>query len=283
MKKVYLSFSLALAAVLLTFGLQAQIQTPSASPTEEFKIRVGLTNIKVVYSRPGVKDRAIFAADGLQPYGQFWRVGANQPTQISFSDDVKLGGKDIKSGTYTLLAKPGKSTWTVMAFPFEGGQWQDYTEKDPAASWSIKPVMLKDKVETFRIDVNNVRDASADINLEWENTRITLPLELEVDSRVMASIEQAMAGPSIGEYWAAANYLNSKDKDLEKALEYAQKVTAVNKAYWSLRLEAVLLGKLGKKADAIAVAKKSLALAKEANDNAYIQMNQASIKEWSKK
>ncbi len=283
MKKVMLQFCMILAGFLMMPNSQAQIQTPAASPTEEFKVRVGLTDIKVVYSRPSMKGRTIFAADGLQPYGTFWRVGANAPTQITFSDDVKLGGEDLTKGTYTLLAKPGKSSWTVTAYPFEGGQWQAYTEKEPAASWSIKPVMLKDKVETFRIDVNNVRDEGADINLEWENTRITLPLELEVDGRVMASIEQAMAGPSVGEYWAAANYLNSKDKDLEKALDYVQKVTAVNKAYWSLRLESVILGKLGKNAEAIKVAKESLAKAKEAKDNAYIQMNEASIKEWSKK
>jgi hypothetical protein len=282
MKKRMLQLSFALAVMLMAFNTQAQIQTPSASPTEEFKVRVGLTDIKVVYSRPSVKGRKVFAADGLQPYGKFWRVGANAPTQITFSDEVKLGGKAIPAGTYTLLAKPGKTEWTVMAFPFEGGQWQAYTEKEPAATWTLKPAMLKDKVETFRIDVNNVRDESADINLEWENTRITLPLELEVDSRVMASIEQAMAGPSVNEYWAAANYLNAKDRDLEKALEYVQKVTAVNKAYWSLRLESVLLGKLGKTKEAIKVAKASLAKAKEANDNAYIQMNEASIKEWSK-
>lgn len=283
MRKLMLQLSLLLAGMLIAFNTQAQIQTPAASPTEEKKIRVGLTDIKISYSRPGVKGRTIFAEDGFQPYGEFWRVGANNLTEIEFSTEVKLGGQELSAGNYTLLAKPDKAKWTVMAFPNEGGSWQSYTTKEPVATWSIHPVMLKDMVETFRIDVNNIRNESADINLEWENTRITLPLELEVDSKVMASIEQAMAGPSVNEYWAAANYLNAKDRDLEKALEYVQKVTAVNKAYWSLRLEAVLLGKLGKKEEAIKVAKASLAKAKEANDNAYIQMNEASIKEWSKK
>ncbi len=283
MKKVFVRFTMAVALVMMAFSLHAQIQTPGASPTEEFKIRVGLTDIAVTYSRPGMKGRAIFGADGLLPYGEFWRVGANAATKIEFSDEVTLGGKKIPAGAYTLLAKPGKTEWTVMAFPYESTNWQSYTEKEPAETWTIKPAMLNDVVETFRIDVNNIRDESADINLDWEKIRITLPLEVEVDSKVMAQIEQAMGGPTVSEYWAAANYLYSTNRDLDKALEYAQKVTAANPQYWTLRLESLLLGKMGEKDEAIKVAKKSLEMAKKAGDNAYIRMNEASIEEWSKK
>jgi len=283
MKKVSLRLGIALAGILLAFQMQAQIQTPAPSPTEEFKVRVGLTDINVTYSRPGVKGRAIFAADGLLPYGEFWRVGANQATKIEFGSEVTLGGEDLPAGAYTLLAKPGKSEWTVMAFPYESTNWQSYTEKDPAATWTIKPTRLNDMVETFRIDVNNIRDESADINLEWEKTRITLPLEVEVDSKVMAQIEEAMGGPSLNEYWAAANYLYKTDRDMEKALEYVQKFTAANPAYWNLRLESLILSKLGKKDKAVEVAKKSLKMAKEAGDNNYVRMNEKSIKEWTMK
>ncbi len=283
MRKVFLRLGVVMAAMILAINLDAQIQTPAASPTEEFKITVGLTEIKVTYSRPGMKGRTIFSEDGLQPYGEFWRVGANQITKIEFSDKVKIGGKEIEAGAYTLLAKPGKTEWLVNAYTHEGGGWPAYVEKEPVASWTLKPTKLNDEVESFRIDVNNLRDESADINIEWENTRITLPLELEVKSRVMANIDRVMAGPSWQEYWAAANYLNSTDTDLDKALGYVQKVVEMNSQFWNVRLEAVLLNKLGKKSEAIAAAEKSLKLAKEANNTAFIKMNEDSLKEWAKK
>ncbi len=178
MKKTILRFSLLIAALSLTIGLQAQ-DKPAPSPASKLEQRVGTTEITITYSRPGVKGRTIFGKDGLQPYGEFWRVGANQATKIEFSKDVKVGGKDLSAGAYAILAKPGKSEWMVMMYSFEASGWGSYREKEPAASWTIEPVELKEMVETFRIDVNNLRDYSADINLEWEKTRITLPIEVK--------------------------------------------------------------------------------------------------------
>jgi len=173
-----LRFSLLFAALSLTVGLQAQDE-PAPSPASKLEQRVGTTDITITYSRPGVKGRTIFSKDGLQPFGEFWRVGANAATKIEFSKDVTVGGEELSAGAYAILAKPGESEWMVMMYPYEGRGWGAYREKDPAASWTIEPVELDQLVETFRIDVNNIRDYSADINLEWEKTRITLPIEVK--------------------------------------------------------------------------------------------------------
>lgn len=178
MRKAILRLSFVLAVMALTFSLQAQ-DKPAPSPASKVEQRVGTTDITITYSRPGVKGRTVFAEDGLQSYGEFWRVGANAATKLEFSKDIKMGGKDIPAGAYTILAKPGKKEWTLMAFPYEASRWGTYTEKEPAATWTLKPVALKDMVETFRIDVNNIRDYSANINLEWENTRIEIPIEVK--------------------------------------------------------------------------------------------------------
>ncbi len=178
MKRTFLRLSFLLAALSLTIGLQAQ-DKPAPSPASKLEQRVGTTDITITYSRPGVKDRTIFSKDGLQPYGEFWRVGANQATKIEFSKDVKVGGEELSAGAYTILAKPGKSEWMVMMYAYEANGWGSYRQKDPDASWTIKPEAMKEMVETFRIDVNNIRDYSADINLEWEKTRITLPIEVK--------------------------------------------------------------------------------------------------------
>ncbi len=180
MRKAILRLSFVLAAMALTFGLQAQ-DKPAPSPASKVEQRVGTTDIVITYSRPGVKGRTVFAADGLQPYGKAWRVGANAPTKLEFSKDFKMGGKDIPAGTYTLLATPGKKEWTLKVYAWDDSarSFMAYAEKDAAATWTLTPVMLKDKVETFRIDVNNIRDYSANINLEWENTRIEIPIEVK--------------------------------------------------------------------------------------------------------
>ena len=176
MKNVILRFSFLMVAMALTMVVQAQDKA-APSPASKVEQRVGTTDITITYSRPGVKGRTIFG--DLVKNDKFWRVGANSATKLEFSKDIKMGGKDIPAGAYTILAKPGKKEWTLMAFPYEAAGWNSYTSKDPAATWTLAPVALKDMVETFRIDVNNIRDASANINLEWENTRIVIPIEVK--------------------------------------------------------------------------------------------------------
>jgi len=105
----------AMSGLFLASALQAQtpqIDFPAASPACALKQRVGLTDIEIVYSRPGVKGRTIFG--GIVPYGQVWRTGANEATKITFSTPVKLEGKDIPAGTYGLFTIPGEDEWTVI-------------------------------------------------------------------------------------------------------------------------------------------------------------------------
>src|SRR5687767_4372474 len=100
--------SIVACSLLLTSGLlaQSQVQFPSPSPSATVKQRVGLTDIEIAYSRPSVKDRAIFG--GLVPYDAVWRTGANASTDVTFSTPVKLNGAEVPAGKYGLYTIPGK-------------------------------------------------------------------------------------------------------------------------------------------------------------------------------
>lgn len=280
-----LSFKALLSGALLLSASSAfsQIQTPSPSPTAELKQRVGLTDVTIVYSRPSVKDRIVFADNGIVPFGQVWRTGANSATKLSFSDPVKVGGIDLKKGDYTILTTPGATQWKVALYAYEGSSWNAYMTKTPVGEFMATPEKLANKVETFTMDINNIRNEGATIDLAWANTKVSLPLSVEVDSRVMAAIDRAMAGPSAGDYSAAATYYFENKKDLNKALEWIQKANAMGTpAYWTLHREALILGDLGRKKEAIAVAERSMAEAAKAKDDTYVRLNKEAIAKWSK-
>ena len=260
----------------------AQISTPSPSPTAEVSITVGLTDVTVNYSRPGVKDRTIFAEDGLVPFGNMWRTGANAATKLTFGDDVKLGGSVVEAGSYALLTIPMAEEWKFMLYPYESGNWGSYREKDPAAAFMASVSNAGRMVETFTIDINNLRNNSASIDFMWEETLVSVPLEVEIHERVMADIKRTMAGPSSGDYYAAASYLHDSGTNLETALEYIQKANeGENARFWMMRRQALILNDLGRKAEAIKAAQRSLDMAKEAGNEDYVRMNTASIEEWS--
>lgn len=263
--------------------LSAQIETPAASPTGTISQRVGLTDIKIEYSRPSVKGRVIFGE--LVPFDQVWRTGANASTKITIGDNATIGGNEIKKGTYALYTIPGKRDWTII-FNKNTEHWgaEDYKQEEDAFRLTVKPTSLSDKVETFTIEIGNITSSSADISLMWDNTKVTFTITLDTDSKVMESINSKMAGPSSGDYYAAARYYFDTKKDLKKALEWVNKsIELGGDKYWIVRQKALIQAALGDYAGAIASAELSLTMAKKDDNAEYVRMNQKSIDEWRKK
>jgi hypothetical protein len=264
--------------------LNAQISTPAPSSSCKMEQTVGLTDITINYSRPSMKGRTIFAEDGLVPFDKLWRLGANAATKVSFSDDVKIEGNDLKAGDYAVLATPGADSWDFHFHTYESGSYGSYVEKTPALTVTVKPVSLPITMETMLITIGQITTNSAVMQLVWEKTLVPVNIEVEVESVVMAQIEKVMAGPSTNDYYAAASYYHDNGKDLEQALEWMQKATAGDSPrFWHVRKEALILGDLGRYDDAVMAAKKSLELAKEAGNDEYVKMNEDSIKAWSMK
>ncbi len=275
-----------LTLTVLAFTVNAQIKTPSASPTATLEQTVGLTDVTIVYSRPSMKDRTIFAKDGLVPFGQIWRTGANSATKITFADDVKLGGKDLKKGSYAILTKPMADSWEFMVYTYEKGSWSSYKSKTPTATFSAKTMATGRTIETFTIDFNNTRDESANIEFSWENTYVSVELNVDADSKVMNDIENALAGTTANEYYNAGSYYHKSGKDINQAYQWVHKSNEMNAAkpkFWQLRREALILADMNRLGDAIKTATQSKELAMQADNKDYVRMNEVSIAEWTAK
>lgn len=280
MRKQVLSFAVAALALLFTTGLSAQIQTPSASPMAKTETMVGLTDVHVEYSRPGVKGRKIFAADGLVPFGKIWRTGANQATKVTFGGDVMVGDAKLAGGSYAVLTKPMADKWEVMLFSYEGGSWGMYPDKTPAATLTVETMNVPGKVENFTIMFDEYTMNSANMYMMWDQTMVALPIKTSVKDQVMANIDRVMAGPSMNDYYQAASFL-ADNGDSKKAMEYINKAVEMggdNPRYWMVRRQGLIMADLGMKKEAMAAFNRSMALAKEAGNEDYVRLNQNSLK-----
>lgn len=284
MKKRFIQFLAVVFLFSTAFTVNAQIKMARPSPNSTLKQEVGLTEVTIEYSRPGIKGRTIFAEDGLVPFGKFWRLGANSATKFIFAEDVKLGGKEVTKGEYAVLVIPGATEWKVNLYPYEKSSWSTYVEKEPTVSIMAPAVQIGATIETFLINIDNIKSSSATIDFLWESTYVAISLEVEVDSRVEKDIKRVLAGPSEHDYFNAASFYHEKGENLEQALTWIQKATSIEKPkFWHVRREAVILGDLGRYPEAIAAAKKSIDLATKAGNDDYVAMNKKSIAKWVKK
>lgn len=164
------------AMAILCLSAQAQDKA-SPSPSSKVVQSAGTTEITIEYSRPSLKGRTIFP--DMHKYGEWWRTGANYATKITFSKDVKVGGKSLAAGSYAILTKPGASNWEVAFFTYGESGWNSYTSKTPAASVNVEAQQMDVTVETFLIDVNQLRDNSAVLGFAWGNTYVPVELGLK--------------------------------------------------------------------------------------------------------
>ena len=275
--KILLSSLVLASGLVFTCGLLAQtpkVDFPAPSPACTLKQHVGLTDIEIVYSRPGVKGRPIFG--GLVPYGQVWRTGANNATKITFSTPVKLNGAEIPAGTYALFTIPGETEWTIIINK-GAAQWGafQYNETNDLVRVKATPLKLAEPVETFTIEINDIRDESATLNLTWEKTRVPVKLEVELVSKLVPQIEAVMsAAEGRKPYYQAALFYYDHGQDLQKASKWVDAAIAEREAYYIVNLKARILAKLGDKEGAIAAAKRSTELAIKAKDTGYVKLNE---------
>lgn len=178
MKKLHLSLFVGIFAMVFSFQVQAQ-DAPAPSPLGKVHQRVGLTDIELTYSRPGVKDRTIFAADGLVPYGEVWRTGANARTTISFSTDVMVDGNKVPTGDYSIFTIPGKEEWTVIFNKVTDKGVGSYDKANDALRVTVEAQEYPVTVETLTMGFGNITDTSTDMYLIWEDTMIMVPITVE--------------------------------------------------------------------------------------------------------
>jgi hypothetical protein len=274
MKKIILT----VASALFLLTADAQLRTPAPSPTQTVKQDFGLSSIELNYSRPGMKGRKIYG--DLVPFGKVWRTGANNATTITFGEDVTIGGKKVAAGKYGLLTIPDKNNWTlIITKQLDATSPASYKQEMDVVRVEAKPMKLDNNVESFTIQFANVKPTSVDLQLMWENTVVSLPITTDVETKVMAQIDNLMNKDN-RPYFGAAMYYMDNGKDLNQALAWFDKAVELNPtAFWIHHQRANALAKLGKKEEAKAAAKKSMELAKEAQNDDYVKLNEKLLAE----
>ena len=178
--------------ILLALPLAAQqLRLPRVSPSSTLTQTVGLTDITIKYSRPGVKGRQIWGQ--LVPYDQVWRTGANEATTISFSDDVTINGQKLAKGTYALFTIPHKDQWDVV-FNSQAEQWGAFTHDK---SKDVLTVTAKPEKAEFRewmeFEVPEMTTDTAKIALRWENVAVPFTVDTMSTEHALAGAKKAEA------------------------------------------------------------------------------------------
>jgi hypothetical protein len=286
------------AALLLLFAVAAQAQTtlrlPRPSQKSSVMQTVGVTDIAITYSRPGVKGRKIWgdppagaatgtatlddgrarAADApIVPYGHVWRTGANEATLFEVSDNVLINGQPLPAGRYSLHTIPAKDEWTII-FNKDDGQWGSFTydEKKDALRVKAKPEMVADTQEWLAFGIDPVGENAARVNIRWE--KLTVPFTVEVKDVNVLAVAKARAAVASAkpDDWQlplqAASYLLQNKLDLAEAMRWTEQSIKARETFNNLNLKARILAIQGKTAEAVVTGEKALQVGKAANANA---------------
>ena len=264
-------------AIMISFSALAQLANMprNPSPAAEVSQTVGISKITINYSRPHVtapngQDRSGAIWGQQVPYGlsdpipgfgssnKFpWRAGANENTVITFTDDVKIGGKDLAAGSYglfLLVEENGSATWILSKNTQSWGSFF-YDEKEDALRVTVQS---EENEQTPRLTYNfiDVTGNSATVALDWEKKRFPMKVEFDVHSIVVASMANELrstAGFTWQSYNQAANYCLNNNVSLEQGLKWAETSIANTSSFTNMSTKSQLLGKLGREAEAKAI------------------------------
>jgi hypothetical protein len=179
LRKVLIGLGI-LAVVLTALFLYANYRNRSLSPSGTAELDIDGLHIAVSYSRPSVRGRVIFGTEdeeALLPYGSYWRLGANEATEITFSKDVTFNGVPLKAGSYSLYAVPGAEFFKIGVNSETGnwGAWEpDYSKDVMVTEVPVtRPVV---PVEQFTTRIEAGPEVGALLYFEWSNVQLIIPV-----------------------------------------------------------------------------------------------------------
>lgn len=271
------------AAIAASFVLPvfAQLKTPAPSPTQTIKQDFGLSSVELAYSRPAMKGRKVFG--DLVPFGKVWRTGANSATTITFGDDVTIGSTLVKAGKYGLLTIPDKKEWIIIiSKQLDVTSPAAYKQDMDVVRVTASAMNMKEPMESFTMQFADIKPSSCALHIMWENTVVALPITTNVETKVMAQIDQLMNKDN-KPYYGAAMYYMENGKDLNQALAWFDKAAEMQpNAFWVQHQRANCLAKLGRKEEAKQAAEKSKAMAAEQKNDDYVKLNEKLLAELAK-
>ena len=270
----------AIAAASLASVVVAQgPELPAPSPLARVEQRVGVTDLSVEYSSPGVKGRTIWGE--LVPYDELWRTGANAATKLEVSTAFNFGGKEVPAGKYALYTIPTKGSWTVILnSKSDAGGTRGYDEKNDVARITVKPEASPQR-ERLTFIFSDTTDDATRLDMEWEKLRVSVPITLKTKELALANVDKAV-GDAWRPHFVSARWLLENNGDLGKALGYIDTSIQIKPTWWNNWVRAQVLAKQGKSGDAVAAAEKAQALGKgdEVYEGFFKDTVSKAISEW---
>jgi tetratricopeptide (TPR) repeat protein len=251
-------------------------KTPRPSPNATVSQTIGITDVTIHYSRPGVKNRIIWGQ--LVPYNKVWRTGANEVTSITFTEPVKINGNPLPAGTYGIHTIPTENEWIFLfSGNTEVGASSEFKENDVVLKIKVKPETAS-FTERMIFTFTDVTDTSSNVNLIWDKLKVSFEIMTETQKLVLAKAEKAIDWSTPMQ---AAFYCLQNNLDLDKAMNWINASTEINENYWNLRIKARLLEKQGNKKEAIILMEKAINYGNEMRNKPpdFDQM-QKLLKEW---
>ncbi|MBT8218664.1 MAG: DUF2911 domain-containing protein, partial [Bacteroidia bacterium] len=273
MKEFYAFLSMML---IISISYGQRLQTPTLSPYTKITQEVGLTEIGLEYARPSAKGRTIFGS--LVPFDKIWRTGANASSKITITESVHIGGQKLEAGTYALYTIPGKEEWTVIVHgntKLRSLAGDGYKPENDIFRFQVKPARTTDFVETFTMQFAALKSNSVQLQLMWEHTIVSIPVEVEVDQKIENQLAEMMQTPDKvphRTYFEAAQYYLNNGKDLDKTLGFID--TALEKSQNNFRyglLKSKILYKRGEHKAALVAVNEAHEWAKKAQNANYME------------
>jgi Protein of unknown function (DUF2911) len=180
MKKILLISLGVLFTLVVGVALYGALVVSKRSPISTATISDQGLDIKVTYCQPYKKGRLIFGEEkdgALQPYGKYWRMGANAATEITFSKNANFGGKAVNAGSYRMYAVPGPDSFQ-LSLNSELGVYFAIREPDYAkdiVKVDVPVTAAPTETEQFTISFGS-DSTGVKMNLIWDKTQVTVPI-----------------------------------------------------------------------------------------------------------
>lgn len=272
-----------LLALAVAAGAPAAVPLPQVSPAAAVMQEVGISRVKIHYHRPAVQGRKIWG--GLVPYGQVWRLGANEATTIEIPHEAKIAGHDIAAGKYSLFAIPNAGSWTFIVNKV-ADQWGafSYQQEQDVLRFQVKPKAAPHR-EYFDIDIVPTSDRAMRVDVTWEKLHVPFTIEFDVETIMWATIEAALSDQkrSWEDYHNAARYAQRSNKRLDQALRWVDTAMEHADNFWNYELKGLILHQLGRDDEAIPMMLKAKELAKGKAPQEWIDGLDRRVAEWRKK
>lgn len=240
------------ALLLASLSANAAVELPRPSPGATVSQKVGTARVTVEYHRPAVKGREIWG--GLVPYGQVWRLGANDAATLELSHDATVAGKPLPAGKYSLFAVPGKERWTfhVNSDPKQWGAYFRDPKKDVLTFEAVPGAGSHQEWMAFWIEPQSERVVR--VELAWEKLRVGFPVELDVNGIVWKALDAAIAAAGPKDWmdlYQAARFSRQTSERKDRATGWLDEAMKRGQSFWMDELKGDLLADEGRFADAV--------------------------------